>query len=378
MAQFDYRTSLQNAIGGQPHGGIEPLSRPMAVPRRPQITQGVIANSEAGTWTHTVTNSQNGLVYTLTTTVSGATEATTLDELVAAWRAHAKLNALFTIAEDGVDTWTVTTRGRDIAFTITSTPPGSMTDTITTTQTSGGTGPQVGTFLAYGSEELQADELAATSTISDLAGFLFRTDANHFHSLEETLSDEDRAIRGRTYAIAHWGMFWVQSEDALARGGSVYVRRALTSGSGTLGYVRGTPAGSAQTSTWTPVADQAQYGIEFGYLGNHYEVTLIPTDGTTTVANAIDFMVLAIAAQIGAPSGLTFTDNTTNLQIITAAGTELDYLRPGPIAADGATPTAAVSLGTADVDTIDVSDRVFVERGVTAAGLVLIRLKGTF
>jgi hypothetical protein len=148
----------------------------------------------------------------------------------------------------------------------------------------------------------------------------------------------------------------------------VFLRKALTSGAGTVGWIRGAAAGTGATYTFTPAAaNLAAYGFEFSFRGEHYS-SHIDTDGTITVAVAIDQLL----AQLPSIDGLTITDETTTLQIVCDEAEDLDYARNVVSVADAGTASITVANSVAaDIDTIDVSSMVEVVEVLSGLGLAL-------
>lgn len=296
-----------------------------------------------------ITNDETEQVHTATGTGS-ATEATMLDNALEALQGEPNINGLFSITEDGVDDVVFTARHTNKSYTIVATGGPSATAPVTSTlQEPGGSKLDFG-FVALSSGKLVA--LSATTGVADLAGFIRYSDANHYR---ETWEDTVVALeRGKKHAVVYEGHVWAPyAGSAPSIGGSVYLRRALTSGAGTVGEILAAPAGSEQVSTYTPVADMLAYGFEYGYNGVHYVVHYVPTDATTAVADACDGLVAQ--ANIDIPDGVTIADGTTEVTITTAAGTQLDYLRATVTTLDADTAAGVAVVGAADVDALDIS-----------------------
>lgn len=153
---------------------------------------------------------------------------------------------------------------------------------------------------------------------------------------------------GDTLELLTEGDVFVESEQDVTNENAPVYMRVVATGDEVLGAFRASPDGAAQTNTVTPVADQAQYAFELGFRGQHYTAMYQPTDGTTTVADAIDGLFDAI----GTIPGLTITDTGTTLQIVTAAGESLDYLRNTAWNADAEAASTVVVIGTAGVDCV--------------------------
>lgn len=373
--QTSYRVNTEKAIAGLV-AGTSWRSRPGMIPKNQQVTTITFTAGNATTdVTLTITDDETGQVYTVVGTGS-ATEATMLDNLLAASRAHAGANALFVVAEDGSAVFTMVARHAGRAYTITCT--GGSTDTtapaVATTVSSGATGLRHGIMVARGTNEGTIAEVGASTVVGDLYGATIRTDGNHFQDIPAAANDLTPV--GKDLSIMEEGYVWMLVEETVARGDTLYMRRAQTSSAGILGALRKSPAGSVMTATLTPVADLLTYSLEFDYLGRHYSAVYSPTDGTTAVGDAID----GIVAALGTISGLTITDNTTNFTIATAAGTVLENLRSNGASLDADTISITISAaGTPDADAIDVSSIARVELGgtgtVAAPGLALIKLR---
>jgi len=373
--QTSYKVNQDVAIEGQSVGHRE--SRPGLLQWLPQITQIRIANSETGDLLINVVDDKTQQSYDLTVAISGAVEATSLDEIKAAIEANGKFNDLFTVTEDGVDDAVLTARLGNRTYTVTTTPPGSMTAVVSTLQAAGGSGIEFGRFVARGSGDLEIAAVGATTTLADLYGMIFRTEANHFHALENELpSDVDTASRGRTYAIMERGRCMVRVEEAVTPASTPYMRRATTSGAGRVGGLRASPAGTVGAAyTVVPVVDLSHYAFEFGWRGRHYTVIYDPTDATTAVADAIDGLYDA-AGGATPPAGLTLDETDTLLTITCADGEDLDYIRNAAWSLDAEAASVVVTnTVAADADAIDVSSICEFETSAAADGYARLRLK---
>lgn len=351
-------------------------ARPKQLPKLPQIGTLTLTNSsEAGDLVITIVDDETGQSYSLTVAISGATEATSLDEMVAAWRANSTFNDLASVAEDGSLVLTYTARHGGRAYTVTVDPPGSMSVTPAITQVAGGTGLEFGRLVARGSTDDTFAAVGATTTVDQIAGALFRTDANHFHSLEnDTPSAVDRCELGWTYPLMLRGRMLVKVEEAVTPDSIPYMRRALTSGAGRLGGFRASPAGSTQAATLTPVQNMLTYGVAYGYLGQDYVATYSPTDATTTVADAV--AGLEDALEQNNPTGVTVSaGGTTEATITAAAGTQFDYVRNVSWNLDTEAASVVVVVAAADVDAIDVSSICEFEDSAAADGFATLRMK---
>jgi hypothetical protein len=372
--QTSFAINRSRGVEGMPMGERE--ARPKQLGKLPQIGTLVLTDtSEAGNLVITITDDETGQVHSLTVAISGATEATSLDEMLAAWRADSTFNDLASVAEDGSLTFTYTARHGGRAYTVATTPPGSMVVTAAITQVAGGSGLEFGRLVARGATDDTFAAVGATTTVQQIAGALFRTDANHFHSLE---SDSPTAVDtcevGWTYPLMLRGRMLVKVEEAVTPASTPYLRRALTSGAGRLGGFRASPAGATQAVTITPVQNMLTYGVAYGYLGIDYVATYSPTDATTSVADAV--AGLEDALQETNPSGVTVSaGGTTEATITAAAGTQFDYVRNISWNLDTEAASTVIVIATADVDAIDVSSICEFEDSAAADGLATLRMK---
>ena len=333
-----------------------------------RFTAGALTTNVA--WS--VTDDDTGQVYEATSTGS-ATEATMLDNALAALQNSEIGRKLFTLTEDGVDDVVFTARHKNRAYTIVATGGPSATEPVTTEVTAPSGPPRLSYgFMARGSGARECAAISATTALGDLIGVLHRNEARALRQLP----DVDDAVQSVTLSLnREYDSLPIpyESGSAPTAGGSVFLRRALTSGAGTVGYIRGAVAGSAQVSTVTPIVNLPLYGFEYGYAGLHYSVVFQPTDATTTVALACDGLVAQ--GVLTQPTGVAITDTTTEVTITTSAGTALDYLRPIVTALDAATAAGTVSLGASDIDTIDISSVVEVVEVLSGLGLALCHVK---
>lgn len=381
--QTSYSVNQSTAIAGQPVGPRS--SVPKTLPALAQITLVSTANgSGTDDWVISITDDETGQAYSLTATGS-ATEATLAANLEAAFAADAKLRDLFTLSVDSssdVDaTFTAKHGGRSYTFAATG---GTGANTITTSQAAGGSDLALGIMVALASTPGQMRALASTDTADNVAGLLFRTDANHYQDYVETLSSVPVARRAGTYEVMEEGRCWVTSEDAVTLGDPVYVRKAQTSSAGVLGAFRSSPAGTAQVTTVAPAADQPSYALTLQLRdadGNirTFNPDYTPTDGTTAVADAIDGLYDAIVDELGGDTssanglGVTVTESDTLLTLTTDAGVSIVDLSPN-YADDTEAATSTVTIGTADEDAIDVSAFCRWETECAAGGLALLRI----
>lgn len=372
--QTSFTPNPEIAMAGTQYGPRQ--SAPYTLAFLPQIDTITIADaspSAGESWTIRVVDDETSQTYSVDF-LSGASLAATLDNAVAALVANGNTNNLFTFAEDGATVLTPTARhgGRSYTWSV-PTVGGSATAVVATTQESGGNKLEFGLMYARSSTAGEFRALNATDAVIDLAGILFRTDANHLRDVTEEPDPTafDGARRGWTMSLMEQGRCWVRCEAAVTDTTSgVFVRRATTSGSGTVGAFRTAAAGGQQLYTITPAAiNLAAYGFTFSYLGENYTV-LYEGDGSTTLAQAATGLVF----DAGTIAGLTITDTTGALTIQTAAGTEITNMRPTAASVD--TPAASVTIvetTAEDVDTIDVSAFVRWERtSVTLADGTII------
>lgn len=367
-----YNVNPAKAVAGQPMGKRE--SRPLKLPWLPQIST---LTSDAGNGTDdlviTVVDDKTGQSYEVTATGS-ATEATMLANALAAIRAS-ELNNLFSVSGE-VDTdviITFTARHANRTYTISATGGPADTNAVAETQAAGGAGIRLGRFVCETTEgELSLP--GSSTALAEVAGVLFRTDGNHFRSaLEDDTPDAvDTLARGKTYPVMTKGRVYLECLEDMAVGDSVFLV-CEASDSADLGKVRASATGSAQVSTVTPVENMLIYGFEYGYLGQHYTVQYVATDGTTSVADAV--AGLEDAAAENAPSGITISAGETDaVDITTDAGTSLDYLRNTAWSLDTEAASTVVVLGAADDDALDISSIAKVEQGASSGGLVLLRI----
>lgn len=384
------RTSYQQhpAIGlhGQTIGNRR--THPMELPFAAQVINVRIADGSPAAseeWSVSITDdaTQQTWEYTFD---SGATLAATLDSWLAAHRANGKANALFSVAEDGAEDFILTARAANRDYTVEVTPGGSATAVVSELTGSGGLKVNMGAAVARGSNDREFDSLSDSSTLADIVGFTFRTDANHFHSLEnDSPTAVDQLDRGVTYPIMEDGRMLVEVEDAVAPGDPVYVRRALTSGAGTVGSgFRATPAGSTQVATITVVADHQVYRVAaiMTILGVRHVIDFeyAPTDGTTTTDDAIDGLEDAAAARIAALGldayvAASSASAAATMTLTAAAGYSFESVDGTTFGEDIEAEALTVSVAAADVDTIDISSIAQWESSAAAGALAQLRIK---
>jgi len=365
-------------------------SRPLTLPQLEQISLvTVTGGSETDDLVITFTDDVTSQSYTLTATGS-ATEATLLSNAQDAFDVHDQLPMLFDLAGEvsgGDVLLTFTAKNSNRSYSISATGGTAVADpVVTNTQDPGGSGVEFGRFVRFGDEAGTFDALASDTAADDIAGVLFRTDGNHFRSTDGgTASSTDRAERGKTYSIMEQGRCYMKAEGAIARGDKLYARRALTSSAGAVGRVRATPAGGAQASTLGPVADQPEYGVAFEILDSsgvrrRFAASYTPTDGTTSVADAVDGLYDAIVDQLGAADsatngfGITVTESSTLVTLTTDAGYEILSLECTTWADDTEAATVAATLGTADADAIYVGDFATAQGAAADGELVIVKI----
>lgn len=355
----EYPLYHQPAIAGMIEGHVRTTNAYLRIPPE-QWTLTLTDTSEAGDLVISIADDESGQSWSLTVAISGAVEATSLDEIKAAWEADPKFNDLFSISENGALVATLVARHTERSYTITTTPPGSMSVTPAKTVVSSQTGVELGLLVARVSGAARRYVGLSDSVLlaSSILGATKRTDGNHFHEIPDATADTTRP--GYHHPIAQEGVIWLQCEETLVPGDLVFVRRSLTSGSGKIGAVRKTADGSVYSAVLTFVADKTLYGIEFTYMGTRYSILHSPTDGTTTAAEAAaDFKATFDLQGI---VGVTLTDNTDGTATMAFAdGTSATLFKV--IATSGDTPAVGITVGGVvgpDVDALDVSSYVTV------------------
>jgi hypothetical protein len=358
------------AVAGMALSGYKSVSK--LLPLVAQVQTATLTDAVAGDLVITMRDDDVSLSRSLTVTLTTTNVATSLDEIVSAWQADPTFSDLATVSEDGATVLTVTSKIKGKTYTLTFEEPGAMV-AIAVAQTvapidAKGVGVEFGRFVKYAAADGEIATLEAGDTVSDLAGLIRRTEGNHFHKLEESLSDVDATVRGTHYPVMEHGRMWVYVEDAVTPASTPHVR---ISGSGEIGALRGTPAGGQQSYTFTPSAiNLPGYGFEFDYQGVHY-TALYLGDGSTTVAQACDGLV----QDLGSISGLTITDGATEVTIQTAAGTRLENVRN--LASHTDVPVNSVTIAesvAADLDSIDASSICRFETSASAGGLALLKV----
>lgn len=352
-------------------------TRDMTLAQLPQITTGTIGSSEAGSFVLTVVDDETSQSHSTTITLSGGGDATSLDEIKAGVEASGKINDLFSVTEDGATDFVLAARHANRAYTVSATPPGSMTTVFALTQASGGSGVEMGRMMRrVAGEDYQFDALTPTTTVDELVGTSIRLDGNHFHLLEnDTPSAIDTLDRGRTHSLLEEGEQWVKVEEAVTPSSTVYCRRALTASAGRLGGFRASAAGGQKVVTVTPTAvNDAQYSIliEWDPPGSAKKQSIPLTvvgDGTATATEICDDYRTASAAALadGVLAGFTFT-GTATLVITGPAGQDFEVVDVG-------TGVSAVAETTpADVDALDISKFARFRSSAPADGLALLHV----
>lgn len=389
--QTAFRSTLSPAIKGMPI--LAPRhSRPRMLARLPQILRLTItAGAGTDNVVLTLTDDKTGQAWALPAVTGNANEATLGAAIRAAVAANPKFNSLVTVAavtevsgSDLVLDFTARHPNRSYSLVRVGGPDGaSATSTASETQAPGGAGIEFGQLVARGTNDDEFAAMTSSTTVDQIAGFLFRTDGNHFHQLPSDLQDEDPASidtceRGMSYAIAEDGEFWVQVSEAVTPSSRCYVRVEGSS----VGNWGDTPAGTAQTLTITPIVNMALYGFSFTATVNGRQYRLraqyMPTDATTSIADACAGLLDAINAEItsyGLGSFLTAADNTTTLTVAGAAGILLSEESVNVWYADAEVATATASVSAADVDMLDVSSIARYTSTAAAGALAKVKIQ---
>lgn len=326
------------------------------------------AASEA--WTMTFTDDQTQQSESLAFT-SGASLAATLDAMVAAVQASGQINNWFSVTEDGATVATFTARASNRSYTITCTPGGSATAAVAETQAEGGSGLEFGIMVANATNDGEMRAMGAGDDLLDCLGILVRTDANHYHSLDnDTVDAVDACDRGKEYELVQRGRVWVEVEEAVTKASPVHVRLA---GTGTAGAFRGSESSSAgaELVTVTPTAAELDFQILIRDLYNGEEIPLLSAnpDGSATATEICDaWRTAAATAQAdGVLAGYTF-GGTATLTITGPVGREFEV-------ADVGEGVSAVAYTTAaDVETLDLRSVARFETSASAGGLALLRI----
>jgi hypothetical protein len=383
--QTNYQRSMDIALAGQVTDG-DALTRSYLLPLLPQISLlTVTAGSETDDLVITVVDDDTGQTYSVTATGS-ATEATLLTNAEAALNGNAKLDDLFDV--DGeVDTnvlITLTARHAGRSYTISATGGTAVTDpVVTSVQAAGGTPLDIGVFVARSSTDGQLARVSSSTTIANLLGITQRPQAAGIRNLASlSPSAVDQWAAGSMLDVVEGGVVYMTVEEAVTPASPVWMRLAQTSSAGTLGAVRASPAGAAQVNTVAPAADQLEYGIQLIHKGKTYLASYAPTDGTTTVADAIDGLYDALVEAIGGDDsatngiGLTITESATLLTITTDDGTAIDSLTNYHYELDSEAATTVIVVGTADADALDISSVAKYLTSASAGGLAKVQVFG--
>jgi hypothetical protein len=389
--QGTYALQMTPAIAGMPL--LAPrVSRPRQLARQAQVLSLTIT---AGAGTDpvalTITDLQSGQAWALPSVTGSANEATLGAAIRAAVAANPKWNSLVTVAAttevDGsnlVLAFTARHANRSYSITRVGGPDGAAaTSTSTVTTAAGGAGLAFGQLVARGTADDEFAAMTSTTTVEQIAGMLFRSDANHFHALpsdfgDELTTDSDLCLRGHHYPIAEDGEFWITVTEAVTPASRVYVRVEGSS----IGDWGDTPAGTAQTLTVTPVVNRAIYGFSFGVVSNgrRYQIEAVyhPTDATTSIADACAGLFDAVTADIaanGLAAVLVPTDNTTTLTIAASAGVLVDEPSVHIWSDDTEAATATATVSAADVDMLDVSSICRYTSTAAAGALAKVKLQ---
>ncbi len=220
--------------------GADRKSRPMQVAQIAEV-QELTADGGAATDDLVITavDDYTGQVHQVTATGS-ATEATMLANVLAAVRGYGVFNNLFSVADGGTGADVVvdfTARHRNRSYTMSATGGPSGTNAFVVTTAAGATGLEMGRFVKKGADDDSIVALAAGDTVGDIVGALRRTDANHFHSLENDRGSSvvDRLPVGTHLSVVYEGLMFIRPETALVAEGPIFCR---INGSGRLGGFR--------------------------------------------------------------------------------------------------------------------------------------------
>ncbi len=227
--------SIEGILVGEPSE-----LRPAELPYLSQIRTFEIADAEPGEATFTVIDEDTGEVFTLEFEVPAGDESAAIAAIVAAVRADGKMHDLFAVSADGASTFVTRTRFANRAYSMALALPGAMTATPSLEQAAGGAGLQLAAFVASGPGDSEIVALDGDSTLSDLYGITFRTDANHMQWRGGNAND-DRLVRGKHHRVLAEGRIMMVAETAVTKGDPVHVRR---DGDGKIGGVRGSADGA--------------------------------------------------------------------------------------------------------------------------------------
>lgn len=391
--QTSYASAMTPAIAGMPV--LAPRhARPRQLPKLKQILSLTIT---AGAGTDDVeivaTDLKTRQAWTLPTVTGSANEATLGAAIRAAVAADPKFNALFTVAatqessgSDLILAFTARQANRSFSIVRTGGPDGSAaTSTATESQAAGGSGLAFGQLVARGTNDDEFAAMTASTTVSQIAGFLFRTDANHFHALpadlgDESSSDSDVCLRSHHYPIAEDGEFWVTVQEAVTPASRCHVRVEGSS----VGDWGDTPAGTAQTATATVVADHQNYSAHVGvmYNGVRYDIhaSYNPTDGTTATDDVVDGLEDAFAASItamglGSAISCSAASASASFVLTATAGVEILYAFFDSFGEDTEAVGGTFVVTSADVDMLDVSSIARYTSTAAAGGLAKVKIQ---
>jgi len=379
-----YPNGLTPAIQGQSLAAPR-RCKPMQLPLLAQIDDHTITG---GTTTDDVTlrvlDRESGVTHQIVIP-GNATEATLLASILAAVRANAQLNALFAVADAGTGANVIvrfTARHANRAYTISSVggPSGpAVAGSTAVVQAPGGAGLTFGSLVARGDDDNSFASIGAATTLTQITGALWR-DESLFQDIPAPLSVAvpnavPLSVRGRHYPIAELIRMWVTVETAVTPASAVHVRRALTSGAGTVGSgFRATAAGVAQVATVTPGAGQNSVPLSIeiriltGARAGQSKVLFHQSDASMTATEAADAFRADLAADVGFSSAVAGTGTAT--LILTAASADVTFT----VDVIEGTFTVAEATTAGATHTIDVSSVAKFESSAPAGGLAVLAI----
>lgn len=391
--QTTYPVAMTPALAGMPL--LAPRkSRPRQLAKATQVLSLTIANG-AGTDDVDIvaTDTRTGQAWTLPTVTGSANEATLGAAIRAAVAADPKFNSLFTVAatqessgSDLILAFTCRQANRSFGIVATGGPVSAATvSTATESTAAGGSGLAFGQLVARGTNDDEFAAMTASTTVSQIAGMLFRSDANHFHALpadfgDESPSDSDLCLRSVHYPIAEDGEFWVTAAEAVTPASRVHVRVEGSS----VGDWGDTPAGTAQTATFTVVADHQNYACHVGVIVNGATIDVPfsynPTDGTTATDDVVDGLEDAAAAAItalglGSILAASAASNAATFVITATVGYQIAYAYVDSFGEDTEAVGGTAVVTAADVDMLDVSSIARYTSTAAAGALVKVKLQ---
>ncbi len=383
MAQYTYAMQPPIGVEGQLWGTAHE-SRPYELPQRAQITTFTLADGSPAAgedWTIVATDVDTGQTFTLEFE-SGASVAATLAALTAA-ASVGQFRNLFSVVDDAatVATWAARNKGKVYSF-VTTVGGGTGTNTAAVATTAidyDAVGLPFGRAVVRGTGDMEMAEIGASSVCADIVGVLFRTDANAFHSFEaDSLSDSDFCERASMQRVLCRGTFLALVEEAVTPASRVWIRRALTGGTGALGRFGDAPdaADGAELWTMTPTAAENQFVILVRVTLANGDVQSVPLDagepdGSTTATEICDGWRTAFAAAQadGLLAGLA-AGGTTTLTLTAPVGIDFTVSNIG----EGV--VATVETTNAAPDKIDCSAIFAYESSAAASELAVVRVKG--